>query len=298
MADYSDYYSVIARAISGLPSKTDEARHAIYERARTALQKRFDPPISETDLAIERFALEAAIQRVETESRFGDTRHGLSFISMVKQFVRSVRDKFNNNIAIRGDSLKAAITAGLAQGLGFIQRTQLTALGRHFFNIFGGPRWITKYPQIRITVRLIVAALVGIFVAIFFHWMTAENIRESKNSRESKSYSLISPSELALRDVTLSQPLSVSLGAWEIKGVVKNNSPRTLTGLWLKVTVRDCPNASLCATIGEAIRHVVINVPPSQTRIIDEGDLFPREMFIPEKLQWSYQIVQAIVQAD
>ena len=283
MADYSDYYSVIARAISGLPSKTDEARHAIYERARTVLQKRFDPPISETDLAIERFALEAAIQRVETESRFGDTRHGLSFISMVKQFVRSVRDKFNNNIAIRGNSLKAAF---------------------------------------------IVAALVGIFVAIFFHWMTAENSRESaensrestensresaENSRESKSlirsasgsqaslipaYSLISPSELALRDVNLSQPLSDSLGAWEIKGVVKNNSPRTLTGLWLKVTVRDCPNASLCTTIGEAIRHIVINVPPSQTRIIDEGDLFPREMFIPQKLEWSYEIVQAIVQAD
>ena len=261
MADYSDYYSVIARAISGLPSKTDEARHAIYERARTVLQKRFDPPISETDLAIERSALEAAIQRVETESRFGDTRHGLSFISMVKQFVRSVRDKFNNNIAIRGDTLKAAF---------------------------------------------IVAALVGIFVAIFFHWMTAENSRESaensresaENSRESKSYSLISPSELALRDVTLSQPLSDSPGAWEIKGVVKNNSPRTLTGLWLKVTVRDCPNASLCTTIGEAIRHIVINVPPSQTRIIDEGDLFPREMFIPEKLEWSYEIVQAIVQAD
>src|SRR6516164_3073016 len=247
MADYSDYYSVIARAISGLPSKTDEARHAIYERARTVLHKRFDPPISETDLAIERFALEAAIQRVETESRFGDTRHGLSFISMVKQFVRSVRDKFNNNIAIRGNSLKAAF---------------------------------------------IVAALVGIFVAIFFYWMSAEN------SRESKSYSLISPSELALRDVTLSQPLSVSLGAWEIKGVVKNNSPRTLTGLWLKVTVRDCPNASLCTTIGEAIRHIVINVPPSQTRIIDEGDLFPREMFISEKLKWSYEIAQAIVQAD
>lgn len=56
MADYSDYYSTIARAISGLPDKTEEARGAVYELARTALQKRlsaFDPPISETDLAIE-----------------------------------------------------------------------------------------------------------------------------------------------------------------------------------------------------------------------------------------------------
>jgi site-specific recombinase XerD len=41
----------------------------------------FDPPMSETDLEVERFALETAIQRVETESRSSDTRHDLSFIS-------------------------------------------------------------------------------------------------------------------------------------------------------------------------------------------------------------------------
>src|SRR6266566_3792343 len=129
---------------------------AVYELARTALQKRLsasDPPISETDLAIERFALEAAIQRVE--SQFSDT-HGLSFIATVMQIVRSVRDKLNN--AIRGDSLKSTIIAGLAQGLEFIQRTQLTA--RPIYSIFGERRWIAKYPQIRIAIRLSVAALV------------------------------------------------------------------------------------------------------------------------------------------
>ena len=172
MADYSDYYSTIARAISGLPSKTEETRGAVYELARTALQKRLsalDPPISESDLAIERFALEAAIQRVETESRFSDTRHRLSFISTARQFVRSVRSKLNINIAIRGDSLKAAITACLAQGLEFSQSTQLTV-----YNIFGDRQWITKYPQIRIALRLIVAALIGVFAGIFLYWVTAE----------------------------------------------------------------------------------------------------------------------------
>ena len=172
MAGYSDYYSVIARASSG---KTDEARGAVYERARTALQKRlsaFDPPISETDLAIERFALEAAIQRAERESRSSDAPHGLNFIPAVMQIVRSVRDKLNNNIAIRGDSLKAAITAGLAQGLEFIQRTQLTSPGRGIYNIFGDRRWITKYPQTRIAVGLILAALVGISGGMFVHWIT------------------------------------------------------------------------------------------------------------------------------
>jgi hypothetical protein len=45
----ADYYSVIARAVSRLPSKTDEARHGIYERARTALREtlnNYDPALS------------------------------------------------------------------------------------------------------------------------------------------------------------------------------------------------------------------------------------------------------------
>ena len=175
VAEYSDYYFLIARAISGLPSKTEEARSAVYERARTALQKRlsaFDPPISETDLAIERFALEAAIQRVETESRPSDTRHRLSSTSTVMQIVRAVRDKLNNNITTKGDSVKAAIAAGLAQGLEFIQNTRLKTISQRFCNIFRNQRWIAKYPQIRIAARLLVAALVGIFVGIFVLWIT------------------------------------------------------------------------------------------------------------------------------
>ena|SRR6516164_3467468 len=68
----ADYYPVIARAVSRLPSKTDKARHSIYERARTALQENLrthDPPVSQAELATEQFALEAAISRVETELR-------------------------------------------------------------------------------------------------------------------------------------------------------------------------------------------------------------------------------------
>ena len=66
----ADYCSAIARAVSNLPNKTDEARRAIYERARTALQeslRALDPPISEADLANAHFELEAAIGRVEQD---------------------------------------------------------------------------------------------------------------------------------------------------------------------------------------------------------------------------------------
>ena len=224
MADYSDYYSTIARAISGLPDKTKEARGAVYELARTALQKRlsaFDPPISETDLSVEQFALEAAIQRVETESRSGDTRNGLSFISAVKQFVRSMRDQLNN-IALGGDSLKAVITAGLAQGSEFVQRTRPTDTGRRIYSIFGDRRWITEYPQIRTALRLIVAALIGIFAAIFLHWVTA------KNNREAKPQSLISANPTARINTSVSLRATPAI----------NRSPITKNKIFLSYIAR------------------------------------------------------------
>ena len=111
----ADYYSLIARAVSRLPNKTDEARRAIYERARTALQeslRTLDPPISEAVLAKAQFALEEAIRRVEQdvaiETAVGRMEKDLlatdmreivrevedvshvapSFISRVKQFIR------------------------------------------------------------------------------------------------------------------------------------------------------------------------------------------------------------------
>ena len=65
----ADYYSVMARAVSRLPSKTDEARHAIYERARTALREAlrdYEPPL----LANEQVALEAAVCRLEADLEF------------------------------------------------------------------------------------------------------------------------------------------------------------------------------------------------------------------------------------
>ena len=70
-----DYYSVIAHAIACLPGKSYEARHGIYERARTALRERlsnYDPALSDTALANEQAALETAISRLEADLSFSD----------------------------------------------------------------------------------------------------------------------------------------------------------------------------------------------------------------------------------
>jgi len=101
-----DYYSVIASAASRLPSNNDEVRHAIYEQARTALHERLgtDPQISDDELVNEHYMLEAAIYKVEEDlllsvmRRFVREETALSppslIISKIKEFVRSVGDKF------------------------------------------------------------------------------------------------------------------------------------------------------------------------------------------------------------
>jgi hypothetical protein len=67
----ADYHSVIARAVSGLADNTPAARQILYDRARMAVAAQLhgqDPPISESHIARERLALEAAIRRIEEEA--------------------------------------------------------------------------------------------------------------------------------------------------------------------------------------------------------------------------------------
>jgi hypothetical protein len=102
----ADYHSIIARAASRSPRTTDEARHTIYEQARTALHERLgnDPQISDAELVNEYYRLEVAIYGVEEDLLLSDMRRfvreetALSppslIISKINEFVRSVGDKF------------------------------------------------------------------------------------------------------------------------------------------------------------------------------------------------------------
>lgn len=66
----ADYYPVLKRAISSLPSGSGEARRAVYEKARVALLRQlssYNPPLSPSDIADQRVALEDCIRRVEAE---------------------------------------------------------------------------------------------------------------------------------------------------------------------------------------------------------------------------------------
>jgi hypothetical protein len=68
----ADFYPVLSRAVSRLDNNTQEARYELFARARTiaAAQLRSkDPPLAAKDIARELAALDAAIRKIEAESR-------------------------------------------------------------------------------------------------------------------------------------------------------------------------------------------------------------------------------------
>jgi hypothetical protein len=82
-ASHTDYYPIIARAVSELTDNNPDARQRLYNYARTTLAaqlNKLDPPISGSQIARERIALEAAICRVEDDA-LAAARTGLPLAS-------------------------------------------------------------------------------------------------------------------------------------------------------------------------------------------------------------------------
>ena len=66
----ADYYPILARAVSRLPTNSAQARQELYERARTILLTQLGrKKIAELGAVGERVILEAAILKVEAEAQ-------------------------------------------------------------------------------------------------------------------------------------------------------------------------------------------------------------------------------------
>src|ERR1700733_6129926 len=67
----ADYYQLIATAVSGLEKSTNEARSALYDRARNTLVAQLrgvEPPRSAQEITRELLALEQALLKVEAKA--------------------------------------------------------------------------------------------------------------------------------------------------------------------------------------------------------------------------------------
>jgi hypothetical protein len=83
-----DYYTVITRAVSRLEDNTHAARKAVFDRARVILIDHFrirQPPASNSEIALERSALEDAIRKIESElAKVDKSRQGSGPASSIR----------------------------------------------------------------------------------------------------------------------------------------------------------------------------------------------------------------------
>ncbi len=76
----TDFYPMVLAAVSKLDPNTEEARQALYQRARAALAGRLrdlEPPLSEQRIMEERLAFEEAVRRAEADWARGLVEHEL-----------------------------------------------------------------------------------------------------------------------------------------------------------------------------------------------------------------------------
>jgi len=89
----ADYYALMAYAAATLEKNTAASRRALYERARTSLvaqMRKLDPPLTESAIRHEQFALEEAIRRLESEKLSRLAQRDDRLISKITELVQKV----------------------------------------------------------------------------------------------------------------------------------------------------------------------------------------------------------------
>ena len=182
----TDYYPLIARAVSGLDNNTGDMRRALYERARLALVNQlrsFDPPLNESDIIRELSVLEAAIQKIEAEatqrSRSGAAEKAADRPPQDEPSVAAARNSALEPSAPSKDDkhyayalpvrsydllikivLLLLIVAGVA-GAAYLQRNALTSLLASYLTNSGMNIWDFAIP---------IVAYAGV-VFMFIYWL-------------------------------------------------------------------------------------------------------------------------------
>jgi len=90
----ADYYALMAYAAAFLEKNTAASRRALYERARTSLvvqMRKLDPPLAESTIRREQFALEQAIRRLEAEKLSRLARRDDQLIGKLNELVQKMQ---------------------------------------------------------------------------------------------------------------------------------------------------------------------------------------------------------------
>jgi hypothetical protein len=117
-----DYYPLVSRAVSSLEGDSPESREALFERIRLLLTNQLrnrQPPVSISEIARQRAALDAAIRRIQLDSsgrsRISGSRQGTStrIIKHLPQSLYAVRERARTTLADQTSKFTRQVLAPL-----------------------------------------------------------------------------------------------------------------------------------------------------------------------------------------
>lgn len=136
----------------------------------------------------------------------------------------------------------------------------------------------------KFALSIVVLAIIG--AVVLWGWIQADNKRRAREEVIAKS--LIPPTNVELVDLRM----GLDSSSTRLSGRVRNNDPRhVLTGVELRLTIRECDLNGRCDTIGDEAESVSVEVPPHQARDFERYVWFNGLRTGSGKRDWSYQLV-------
>ena len=154
-----DYYPLVSRAVSSLEGDNPESREALFERIRLLLINQLrnrQPPVSISEIARQRAALDAAIRRVELDSsrrsRISGSRQRTSTrtIKHLPQSLYAVRERARTTLADQASKFTRLLLAPFEILRQAIKNVDLLAKVHAVSDAFFSSRRISAASQIRI----------------------------------------------------------------------------------------------------------------------------------------------------
>ena len=130
---------------------------------------------------------------------------------------------------------------------------------------------------------LVVAIVVGFGIYVY-----AKNAERIAQQEEARAKQRIPWADVDVFDMKMGTESAFST----ITGRVRNrNAQHTLTGLGLRLTIRECNPAGQCDVVGETTETMALSVPPGQARDINDTVYFRDLGKSTHNRNWSFTIV-------
>lgn len=131
----------------------------------------------------------------------------------------------------------------------------------------------------------VLLGVIGVLILIGVLWYLSYHIETEASKKR------IVPSEIKLTELTLVPGRAGTYTTYKLQGRIKNmSSAHILESVQLTVTIQDCIKPQQCEVVGERWVTIWHDIPPGQTRAVDQFVIFSDMPAFKGQPTWHYAI--------